>query len=125
MEWLEWPAPLPPAVRLNKAGNLRDTMAGVADETCTFVVVSDTHNNHGSLGVLPPGDVLLHCGDLTRGGSLGELADFAAWWHAQPHRQKVVIAGACAVGATAALTPRTHWRSLEATKQGVSCVHAS
>ena len=74
-----------------------DTMAAGAGETCTFVVVSDTHNQHRGIGVLPFGDVLLHCGDLTKGGSLGELADFAAWWHAQPHKEKVVIAGASAV----------------------------
>ena len=58
------------------------------------MVVSDTHNQHATLGELPPGDVLLHCGDLTKGGSLSELEDFAVWWHAQPHRQKVVVAGA-------------------------------
>jgi len=70
-------------------------MAHGGGDKCTFVVVSDTHNKHGHVA-LPPGDVLLHCGDLTQQGTLTEVAHFAAWWHAQPHAQKVVIAGTLA-----------------------------
>lgn len=63
-----------------------------SDQSCTFVAISDTHNRHEGLS-LPPGDVLLHAGDCTLRGSLAEAASFADWWHAQPHAQKVVIAG--------------------------------
>jgi len=59
---------------------------------CTFVCISDTHNRHARLA-LPPGDVLVHCGDATNAGSLRELEAFARWWHAQPFAQKIVIAG--------------------------------
>ena len=63
-----------------------------ASQSCTFVCISDTHNQHAALS-LPPGDVLLHAGDLTLRGSLSEAQAFAAWWHAQPHAQKVVVPG--------------------------------
>ena len=60
---------------------------------CVFVCVSDTHSLHDALSPLPQGDVLLHAGDFTMRGELEEVQQFAAWWHAQPHPQKVVIAG--------------------------------
>lgn len=63
------------------------------DAACVFVCVSDTHNHHGAMPPLPQGDVLLHAGDFTMHGELDEVQGFAAWWHAQPHPQKVVIAG--------------------------------
>jgi 3',5'-cyclic AMP phosphodiesterase CpdA len=66
--------------------------AGDAD-ACTFVCISDTHGQHAALPPLPAGDVLVHAGDFTVHGSLAETRDFAAWWHAQPHAQKVLIAG--------------------------------
>jgi hypothetical protein len=68
------------------------TAPAASDQSCTFVAISDTHNRHEGL-TLPAGDVLLHAGDLTLRGSLNEATSFAAWWHAQPHAQKVVIAG--------------------------------
>ena len=63
------------------------------ESTCVFVCVSDTHNLHGALPPLPQGDVLLHAGDFTMRGEPEEVQRFAEWWHAQPHPQKVVIAG--------------------------------
>jgi Icc-related predicted phosphoesterase len=41
----------------------------------------------------PEGDVLLHAGDFTRGGSLDEVRAFTTWFAAQPHRHKIVVAG--------------------------------
>ena len=54
------------------------------------VCVSDTHN---TTPVLPPGDVLLHAGDLTESGTFTELQDQLDWLNAQPHQHKVVIGG--------------------------------
>ena len=65
---------------------------GSQSTSCTFVCISDTHNQHEGLS-LPQGDVLLHAGDMTLHGSLREAEAFAAWWHARPHAQKVVVAG--------------------------------
>ena len=42
----------------------------------TIVALADTHLFHGDLQI-PEGDVLLHAGDLTRGGSLAELTTAA------------------------------------------------
>jgi predicted phosphohydrolase len=56
------------------------------------VFLSDTHNVEPMVEV-PDGDVLIHCGDFTSGGGLPEVAKFAAWFRALPHRNKVFIAG--------------------------------
>ncbi|KAL4960479.1 metallophosphatase domain-containing protein [Aspergillus stella-maris] len=54
------------------------------------VCVSDTHNNQPSL---PPGDVLIHAGDLTENGSFDELQKQIDWLSAQPYHHIVAIAG--------------------------------
>jgi predicted phosphohydrolase len=56
------------------------------------VCISDTHNNLGKVSV-PPGDILLHAGDLTGGGSLHEITRFASDLAGLPHERKVIIAG--------------------------------
>jgi len=58
--------------------------------TVRLVLVSDTHLRHPEL---PPGDLLIHAGDLTHSGKREELKRAAAWLRAQPHPHKVVIAG--------------------------------
>jgi Icc-related predicted phosphoesterase len=58
----------------------------------TIVAISDTHGFHDELE-LPPGDILVHAGDFTRGGTFEELAAFNAFLQRQPHPHKVVIAG--------------------------------
>lgn len=54
------------------------------------VVVSDTH---GEEVVIPDGDVIVHCGDMTLAGTPKELYAFCDWFEALPHKHKVVIAG--------------------------------
>jgi Icc-related predicted phosphoesterase len=39
------------------------------------------------------GDLLIHAGDLTTRGAPHEVADFMQWYQAQPHPNKIVIAG--------------------------------
>lgn len=56
------------------------------------VAMADTHLFHQDL-VVPPGDVLVHAGDLCRCGDLDELAEAAAWLRSFPHREKIVVAG--------------------------------
>lgn len=58
----------------------------------TLVTMADTHGYHASLRV-PPGDILIHAGDLTRRGSLDDLRDFDAFLASLPHRHKIVVAG--------------------------------
>ncbi|PGH15345.1 hypothetical protein AJ79_02511 [Helicocarpus griseus UAMH5409] len=55
-----------------------------------IICISDTHNTKPAL---PPGDILIHAGDLTENGSFDELQSQLDWLSAQPHRYKVVFAG--------------------------------
>lgn len=57
------------------------------------VIISDTHNLHNYIKDIPDGDVLIHAGDSTMGGSPDELSKFVAWIGQQPHRNKLIIAG--------------------------------
>ncbi|KAI5847878.1 metallophosphoesterase domain-containing protein [Morchella snyderi] len=59
------------------------------------VCVSDTHNSSPKDGVfkVPPGDVLIHAGDMTNQGSYSELKKVADWISDCPHEVKLVIAG--------------------------------
>ncbi len=57
-----------------------------------IVAISDTHGRHGDL-CIPAGDVLVHAGDISRRGDLGEIEEFAAFVRELPHPHKLVIAG--------------------------------
>mgnify|MGYP006293485631 FL=1 len=57
-----------------------------------LIVISDTHGQHRSLEI-PDGDVLIHAGDLTRHGTLGDVRDFNNFLGTLPHPHKIVIAG--------------------------------
>jgi predicted phosphodiesterase len=57
-----------------------------------LVLISDTHNQHGKI-VLPKGDVLVHAGDFTMGGTESEITAFAAWLDEQDFAHKIVVAG--------------------------------
>ncbi len=57
-----------------------------------LVVISDTHGCHDQLEI-PPGDVLIHAGDITSFGDLEEVRAFDAFLACLDHRHKLVIAG--------------------------------
>ncbi|KZT26341.1 Metallo-dependent phosphatase [Neolentinus lepideus HHB14362 ss-1] len=59
-------------------------------EWTRFVCISDTHSRKYPV---PPGDVLLHSGDLSRYGSLSALNATIIWLQALPHTLKLIIAG--------------------------------
>jgi Icc-related predicted phosphoesterase len=42
---------------------------------------------------VPPGEVLIHAGDLTDRGTFQEIEDFFNWFGSFPHEAKIVIAG--------------------------------
>ena len=60
-----------------------------------FVAISDTHGalSARETAALPSGDVLVHCGDFTKNGSVAEIAQFNAWLSTLPHATKIVIGG--------------------------------
>lgn len=60
--------------------------------TLRCVCISDTHGQHEQV-VLPPGDVLLHAGDITETGELEQIRSFCQWLDRQPFKHKVVVAG--------------------------------
>ena len=75
----------------------------------TVVCVSDTHNSQPDL---PPGDILIHAGDLTQSGTFQELEAALAWLRGQPHPVKIVVAG-------------NHDRLLDARQDGEAWVGAA
>jgi 3',5'-cyclic AMP phosphodiesterase CpdA len=57
-----------------------------AEEWTRFVCISDTHRRTFKV---PPGDVLLHSGDLTNKGKKEEIMITMEWLYALPHKVKV------------------------------------
>ena len=58
----------------------------------TIVALADSHLFHEELS-LPNGDILVHAGDLTQQGTLGELEIACDFLRRQPHPYKIVVAG--------------------------------
>jgi Icc-related predicted phosphoesterase len=54
--------------------------------------ISDTHSHHDNLS-LESGDILIHCGDVTRNGSLEDAEHFAHFMAAQNFTHKIAITG--------------------------------
>lgn len=54
------------------------------------VCISDTHNQRPEI---PPGDILIHAGDLTENGSFDEMQAELRWLSSQPHKYKIFVAG--------------------------------
>ena len=58
-----------------------------------LVILSDTHGLHHAIGNVPDGDVVIHAGDVTRRGTLGDISAFLEWFQVLPHRSKIFVAG--------------------------------
>jgi Icc-related predicted phosphoesterase len=56
-----------------------------------FVAISDTHGSHQF--DLPPGDVILHAGDVSSRGLKAEVEHFVDWFSNLDYQYKVFIAG--------------------------------
>ena len=56
-----------------------------------IIVISDTHCKYHAQ--LPPGDILIHCGDFTSIGTENQILEFIQWLKVQHYKHKVVIAG--------------------------------
>lgn len=57
-----------------------------------IVCISDTHGLHQELE-LPEGDMIVHSGDFSKRGQIGEVREFLNWFSSLPYRHKVFIAG--------------------------------
>lgn len=58
-----------------------------------IVIVADTHGYHLEDARLPPGDMIVHCGDATNVGKIHEVAAFTYWYGHLPYRHRILIAG--------------------------------
>jgi hypothetical protein len=56
-----------------------------------LVCISDTHTQRPAS--IPPGDVLIHAGDLTNLGTVGDIQAHVDWLSSLPQLYKIVIAG--------------------------------
>ncbi|VDN07916.1 unnamed protein product [Thelazia callipaeda] len=66
----------------------------IYEDKIRFVCISDTHEKmEDALTVIPDGDVLIHAGDFTNYGDIGEVIKFNAEIGSLPHKYKLVIAG--------------------------------
>jgi calcineurin-like phosphoesterase family protein len=56
----------------------------------TIVLLSDTHCAQPPV---PPGDLLIHAGDITKKGFVGHMQPMLDWLNSLPHTHKVLVAG--------------------------------
>ena len=85
--------------------------SGAGGRRLRIVAISDTHNRHADLQI-PDGDVIVHAGDLTWGGSLEEVESFNAWLGSLPHKHKIVVAGNHDFSLDADVCTAEHWPHL-------------
>ena len=57
-----------------------------------LVIVSDTHGLHETLN-MPPGDVLVHCGDMADRGNVEHVRSCIRWLNSLPYKEIVVVDG--------------------------------
>jgi Icc-related predicted phosphoesterase len=57
-----------------------------------FIAISDTHGQHDKL-ILPPGEVIIHAGDVSKRGKEHEVKDFLRWFSSLNYKYKIFIAG--------------------------------
>ncbi len=56
------------------------------------IAISDTHGSHEKL-TIPEGDIIIHCGDMSKMGTEDEINPFLKWFSKLPHQHKILIAG--------------------------------
>lgn len=56
------------------------------------VCISDTHADNPRASV-PPGDILIHAGDMTDYSRVAEFKEVLDWMGSLPHRLKILVAG--------------------------------
>ena len=75
-----------PIARVYEAYDLTHPPRHPGEGWTRFVCVSDTHS---LIFPVPPGDVLLHSGDLSRHGTLKDLQVTLDWMKSLPHTAKL------------------------------------
>jgi Icc-related predicted phosphoesterase len=57
-----------------------------------IIFISDTHGLHDQL-ILPKGDMIIHCGDVSKRGTETEITSFLTWYEHLDFKYKIFIAG--------------------------------
>ena len=56
--------------------------------------ISDTHGSHNNKKlVISGGDIIVHCGDVSKMGRQEEIEDFADWFSSLPYKHKIMTPG--------------------------------
>jgi Icc-related predicted phosphoesterase len=87
---LRWAAEYLLGLRAVSADENRPQKSDPRLPSIRVVCVADTHNLRPTL---PPGDLLVHAGDLTEWGTFDEVQSELKWLSTQLHEHKIVIAG--------------------------------
>ena len=53
-----------------------------------IIAIADTHGRHSDL-IIPPGDVLIHAGDMSMKGTEQETVHFIEWFSQQDFKHKI------------------------------------
>ena len=85
------PVPIQPVVTVSPTAVVHleydlDSLGPPLDGWTRFVCISDTHTRSFPV---PPGDVLLHSGDLTNTGTYHEFEVTMKWLYSLPHKVKM------------------------------------
>jgi Icc-related predicted phosphoesterase len=89
----------PQRIKLEKVGHCLQAPDVILRPNATrklrVVCISDTHDHLHDLSKLrvPPGDILIHCGDFTNRGLADEWDRFRSFMRELPHQHKVIICG--------------------------------
>lgn len=56
--------------------------------------ISDTHglHHHEDL-IIPDGDIIVHCGDVSNVGKINEIEGFLNWFSSLPYKNKIMVPG--------------------------------
>ncbi|MCH4821968.1 metallophosphatase domain-containing protein [Gramella lutea] len=57
-----------------------------------LICLADTHNEHQNIPI-PEGDIVIHAGDCTDGGTINETKKFLEWFSTLPHKTKILVPG--------------------------------
>jgi len=81
-------------------GPVSSSSSASATSMIRVCIISDTHERHGLLGVLPVCDILIHAGDILMTGRMvstheatRKISEFNDWLGRQPIKHRIVLAG--------------------------------
>lgn len=90
------PEEKPPRYAIHTSYDSTNPPPTLSSKSIRFVCLSDTHSS--TTFTIPPGDVLLHAGDLTDLGRLEEMERVSSWIYELPHPVKIIVGGNHDVG---------------------------